>query len=301
MGVLQIAAGMDHTCALTNDHRVVCWGLNSHGQLGDGTTANRTEPTVVSGVSGAVGIVAGAYHTCAWNALGAMWCWGYNYAGQIGDGTYDNDRLTPVVVSTSASPDIAGAAAGPLTTCLVARLTPGSDGSAARTEADCWGLNNHEQLGSGWGNSAGFYPTPIRVPASDNLVQLGAGNLHTCAVDDDGFVHCWGANDSGEGGRDPSDAADVLDWTVPIAQAATGVAAGDSFTCALLESGQVSCWGSNQHGQLGDETEGSRSTPGLVPGIEGAIAVVAMSSRACALLQDRSVVCWGGRDLGPGE
>ncbi|HUK95678.1 MAG TPA: PASTA domain-containing protein [Gaiellaceae bacterium] len=97
-GVLAVAAGGNHTCAITPAHGVECWGANDHGQLGDGTTTERHQPVAVSGLtSGVATIAAGFSHTCALRTTGTILCWGYNGQGQLGDGT-TTDRLTPVPV-----------------------------------------------------------------------------------------------------------------------------------------------------------------------------------------------------------
>ena len=84
--------------ALKSDGTVWAWGDNGYGQLGDGTTTDRTTPVQVSGLSGVTAIAAGCYHTVALKSDGTVWAWGYNGYGQLGDGT-TTQRTTPVQVS----------------------------------------------------------------------------------------------------------------------------------------------------------------------------------------------------------
>src|SRR4249919_3497072 len=136
-GIQAVAAKGLYTCALTATGTVRCWGDNSHGQLGDGTTIQRRSPVTVSGLSGVRAIAAANLHTCALTAAGAVLCWGDNSRGQLGDGT-TTQRLTPVPV--------AGLGSG------VRAISAGGDHSCAVTTAGavfCWGDNIAGQLGDG--------------------------------------------------------------------------------------------------------------------------------------------------------
>jgi alpha-tubulin suppressor-like RCC1 family protein len=142
-----IAAGHDHTCAITSTGATLCWGLNQDGQLGDGTRTQRTAPTPVAGPTSFVALTAGVRHTCGLDASGTAWCWGDNTFGQLGDGTR-TDRLAPAAVSGGLT--FAYLKAGDLFTC----------GITSQGTAYCWGDDEYGQLGDGTTN---WSSVPVKV------------------------------------------------------------------------------------------------------------------------------------------
>ena len=92
-----LATGDAHTCALLSDNSIMCWGSNSVGQLGNGSTENQSSPVVVSEISNAVAISAGDAHTCALLSDNSIMCWGSNSVGQLGRTDLKNSRI-PVTV-----------------------------------------------------------------------------------------------------------------------------------------------------------------------------------------------------------
>jgi alpha-tubulin suppressor-like RCC1 family protein len=94
----QVVAGAVHTCALLGDGRAYCWGQNLHGQLGDGTTQNRSTATPVDGTVRFRSVSAGGALTCGTATEGGQYCWGLNQAGQLGDGSRQS-RSTPTAVA----------------------------------------------------------------------------------------------------------------------------------------------------------------------------------------------------------
>jgi len=150
-GVATIAAGGDHTCALTTGGRLKCWGSNRNGGLGDGTAIDSGTPVDVVGFSTGVAIIAAGYwHTCALTAGRGVKCWGLNEYGQLGDGT-TTQRCTPV--------DGVGLANG------VAAIAAGRDHTCALTAGGgvkCWGSDLYGQLGLG---TIYYRTTPVDVIA----------------------------------------------------------------------------------------------------------------------------------------
>ena len=336
-GVVTIEVGFHHSCAVTSAGASLCWGRNNYGQLGDGTTVNRSTPTGVIGLgSGTAMLDGGAYHTCAVTNGGAVWCWGYNYDGELGDAT-TTDRATPVAVSGLGT-GVAAVNAGGYHTCAltgagavwcwgynlsgqlgdgtttdratpvavsslgsgVAAVAAGGYHTCALTGAGavwCWGGNYYGELGDGTTTSRRDTPVAVSGLAS-GVGGITAGNYHTCAVSGTGAVWCWGWNDVGQLGEG------VAVWsTTPVAVsalasgAAGGISSGGTHTCALSSTGAVSCWGSNGSGQLGDGTYTTRPTPAAVNGLGSGVVAVAAGGYHTCALTNAGAVWCWGSSL----
>jgi len=185
-GVVSVATGFEHTCALLATGAVKCWGYNGYGQLGDGSNSNRNVPTQVSGLtSGVVSISGGNNHTCALLATGAVKCWGYNGYGQLGDTTTAN-RNVPTSVSTLSS-GVQSLTVGWEHTCV--SLTSGA--------AKCWGRNSEGAVGDGT-NTNRSTPTSVIGLTSGVTAIEATQSLSTCALVAGGNVKCWGYNAHGQ-------------------------------------------------------------------------------------------------------
>jgi alpha-tubulin suppressor-like RCC1 family protein len=177
-----VAAGAAHTCALRQFiGEAYCWGDNSFGQLGDGTTTARSTPTAVSGGLTFTAITAAGDHTCGVVSGGAVYCWGNNASGQLGDGTQDN-RPAPVAVQGGLA--FAKISAGSAHTC---GLTSGGT-------AYCWGSSLDGQVGDG---TSGIRLAPTAVSGGLTFTGISAGLSHTCGAVAGGAAYCWGNNSTG--------------------------------------------------------------------------------------------------------
>lgn len=163
----------------------------------------------------------------------------------------------------------------------------------------CWGNNSYGQLGDG-SNVASNRPEPAPVVNLSGVTKISAGNRHTCALLETGLVRCFGADDAGQLGDGAELATSFVPKDVIGVERAIDIDAGASFNCALIESGEILCWGSDSDGQLGNNlVPPDRSNPPTkVHGIDNATAVVTGGKHACARLNDRTAKCWGWNAYG---
>ncbi|MGE0870603.1 MAG: RCC1 domain-containing protein [Kofleriaceae bacterium] len=254
LGVVTVAAGYSHTCAITGNSGVWCWGRNNAGQLGDGSTTTprlQAVPVLAAGggvFGGASAITIGRYHTCVNTVNHQVACWGLNTKGQLADGSMDN-RTMAVPIGTW----ISVAAGHPQHTCMV----------DPTGHAWCAGWSFRMRLGTGAHSHEDdipeSYPTPQAVLVEhggaqlDGVAQVAASSA-SCALMIDGSVRCWGANNHGQLGtgigtphplpvvnEDGSPLTDVVELTT-----------GWAHTCARTSSGNLVCWGRGVSGELAD-------------------------------------------------
>jgi alpha-tubulin suppressor-like RCC1 family protein len=281
---IAISAGWAHTCALMSDGGVRCWGANARGQLGDGTTADRSTPVAVAGLTGMVQVAAGPSHTCSMAPAGTVKCWGANGNGALGNGT-TNSSSVPVGVA-----GLAGAASA---------ITAGGTFEYICTQISFAVTCSRTATGNIWegGHSCALLAAGgVQCWGDDYVGQLGDGewdNLKTSPVYVSGLTS--GAIDISAGGL--SSLASVTRALRPDAPSINGIRAG--HTCAVTAQGTVKCWGLNYCGILGDgnvycdpHTFHLAMVPVDVVGVSGATRVAAGGEFACALSGGR-VNCWG--------
>jgi len=327
-----VAAGGLHTCAVSVDREVWCWGANGSGQLGDGTTTDRPVPRPVPGLSGVEQLALGRVHTCA-RSGGEVRCWGDSDFGQAGS----------AAMTTVTSPRLVAG------TDEASALVAGDSHNCVLTVSDtvrCWGRGDAGQLGNG--STLLRQPAPSNMTGASAVERLAAGQLHTCVVVA-GAPRCTGLNFEGQLGDDTRSSRDTLvdmvgvpadgrglalgfghtclvrgrmdlvfcagahdrgqlgdgapvtrRLTVVQAMGLTGVrelTTGNNHNCAVTGSG-VLCWGDNAMGQLGDGTTDDRSVPTPIPAAAGLSGLSAGGDHTCGVDAGGRVLCWGRNDQG---
>ncbi len=196
-GIKAVSAGGYHTCALTKNNGVMCWGDNGSGELGNGTHDNALSPNYVTGLtSGVKSINAGYGVTCALTTSGAVKCWGDNGYGYVGNGTSNVEELTPQNVLLPSGKNTA--------------LSTNSNSCAIHKGGAlyCWGINTTGELGNGTTDVSSNIPV-IVAGLNSGVDQVSAGGYFSCAITGQGGVKCWGDNTYGELGNGTNVASNV--------------------------------------------------------------------------------------------
>ncbi len=309
--VSAIAAGYEHSCALTREGTVRCWGANYYGQLGPGVSADTAAaPVTVTGLTGVIAIAAGGYRTCIVNSDRTVACWGGSRPDSARTEVYGLTGIATLAMGGSqscalsssgalycwgdnpavppASADLVGVAAvavGGNHTCAAMR----DDGSVR-----CWGLNDAGQIGDG---STVSRLSPTAVPGLTGVTTLAAGDKHSCAVSSGGVVQCWGLNDMGQLGNGSTANSPNPSMVGGLSGVAT-LTAGGKQSCALLTNGTLRCWGNNFTGQLGNGSVTSHPAVANVTGITNVAAIAAGGSHSCAVISNGTIRCWGDNNSG---
>lgn len=271
-----VYAGEAHTCALDDQGQAWCWGLNDHGQLGDGTTDTRTIPTPSAAGLQFTALSLGARHTCGLTGTGTVYCWGQNGSGETGTGT-TTDVLEPGAVALPGP--AVQVDAGDTHTCALLQ----------DSTAYCWGDNRYGELGTGSPDTTALTPQP--VAGGVTFTSVSAGVYATCGLAAGGTAYCWGRNVWGE----------VGDSTQTERNLPTAVAGGRAFrqlgtggeihydaTCAVETGGQADCWG-----RINTADE-----PTPVPGDPGLDAVFVRGHYASGLTTGGTLYVWGSGQYG---
>ena len=296
MHAASVATGSAHGCAAAAD-RVYCWGDNDLGQRGGADRARSSSALPLDLPDTVTALAAGLSHTCALLDTGRVRCWGGNYSGQLGDRSLD-DRSSPSAVRLDAQ------------FTAISALAYHTCGVTNSGTLHCWGNDTDGQLGAGrpvaecrW-DELRFYCSdrPEGVAFGKSWRAVAAGGSHSCAIDVEARVHCWGSNRSGQLGgaahercRGPGGSQPCRRGPAPVneLQDIIAIGAGAAHTCALDGSGRVHCWGLNLHGQLGVVVDSQSAAPTVLNTSLRFAALTVGGYHSCAITVARALYCWG--------
>ncbi|HET6576683.1 MAG TPA: hypothetical protein VFG66_00065 [Gemmatimonadales bacterium] len=269
----QLSSGGGHTCGITASGRAYCWGLNSGGQLGDGTITDRSRPTPVAGQLEFRQVSAGGAVSCGVTTDSQVYCWGTDAAG-----------------GTRATPQPVPVGLGVLT------VEAGSHGGCALTDparrAYCWGDNDKGQLGDGTRTDRLL---PVAVSGGRAFREITPGVFHTCGVTTSFRAYCWGSDNDGQLGDGSKRQDQLTPSAVAGGYAFTQIDAGISNTCAVTTGHRAFCWGT---GAIGDGSTLPRYTPRAVAGGLRFERVTSGNGHACGESTTNQAYCWGQNDVG---
>jgi alpha-tubulin suppressor-like RCC1 family protein len=292
-GVVAMAVGGRHTCALKDDGRVSCWGSDYFGQLGhgDGMPSSCemqgpvkicTLPNPVTGITSATSIAAGHEFTCAVLDDGSARCWGSDLRGQLGNGAalpagcqdHEGSYYCSLPVTVNDLGPVAQIEAGFDHVCAVE-----DDGTLK-----CWGTNFLGALGIGqqvppgcapFGNESDYCTVPVTVGGVAAAASVSAGGYHTCALELGGTLKCWGSN-----------------FDIEAYFNGLGMIYGQLGVGSGIHAGCSNNWGPN------DNIADRCSIPMVVSGATGTTQISAGSTNTCSRQANGEVRCWGSHNWG---
>ena len=281
--VVTVADGSTFVHAVKADGTVWAWGNNNQGQLGDGTTTERTRPVQVAGLTDVVAVSNSSFgfHAMALKSDGTVWAWG---SGIPTSGGLYSTKTTPEKVQGIAD---VKAIATTISHCLF-----------LKSDKTVWaaGSNDRGQLGN---PNSGHIPAP--VTGMTNVKAIAVGDSFSVALKEDGTVWTWGLNSAGQLG--PGGGANGFDpHPTPVQvtgiPAVKAIAAGEESVLTVAADGTVWGWGDNNAGQLGQGGQHSGRAPAQIPNFGGVAALSSGTDHTVALKEDGTVWSWGANSYG---
>jgi alpha-tubulin suppressor-like RCC1 family protein len=286
VSVVSVGAGAQHTCALLTTGKVMCWGANGVGQLGNGsTTGEALKPAEVPGITASKLGVGGSF-TCAVLTDTTVRCWGDNTYGESGLATSDITDPNPTQIKVAGGAPLSG----------VTQISVGNVHACALTGGTlmCWGANGQSQLAQP--PDLNNHPTAVSVSGLGTIAAFSLGT-HDVMVSDGSSLIGWGNNADTQLSATATDP--LSSPTSTTLANVVEIAMGRQFGCARLQSGDFNCFGSRNYGELGDNMfAAANPPPGAAHSTPKLTRLVVGSDHACGRATDGSVWCWGDNTNG---
>lgn len=279
-----VYAGVYTVYGVTQSNAVYGWGYNQYGNLGVGTKSTSSPPVALPS---AFTVIDGhQYHACGIKGDGSLWCWGNNAYGRLGLSTSISEALIPQLVKSG----------NPLAWKVVTTGYYHSCGLRTDGSLWCWGRDSQGVFGNG-STTTTTHPSPIPISSGVSWSALQTNRYHSCGIQSDGSLWCWGLNSYGQLGDgtkstrpDPTPILPGTKWLQ--------VSLGDYHTCGIQQDKRVYCWGRNIYGEVGDGTQTTRLVPTAVLGNSTWKMVGAGGYHSCGILTDDAMLCWGRNAYG---
>ena len=308
-----VSAGIRHSCAVSAQGRLYCWGDGRYDQLGLGRTTTmpddsilwslyrhapppdgqvaESDPVNIDDATDWKQVSAGETHTCAIKTNGQLYCWGYGEHSQLGAYGASSKSIFSQFAPAIVDPAIEWAQVDAYGSSTCAVSTGGG--------LYCWGLRSRDMRSLEHKRNPGV----TRIGDATDWKQVSVGSICTCALKTTGRLHCWGYSQFGGLGSDPDDATDAenavghhlpdlasLDWKQ--------VSVSIFHICAVKTDGRLYCWGRGDLGRLGQGDSTARKRPAQVGSDSDWLQVSAGISHTCALKTNTRLYCWGNNDQG---
>lgn len=286
----KVSIGFEHACAITSSGvdaagTIKCWGSNSRGQLGDGTTTASTSPvSITTGVgTGAKAIAAGAFHTCAISSADGLWCWGANDSQQaVGAAAPTGDQTSPIQVSSGTS---------------FTEISAGYDHNCAITsgsELSCFGSNSSGKTGAG--TSTGVRDAGLISDSGTSYSKVSVNSEHSCGITTGNVLKCWGLNSNGRAGQGVTSTLTTPTVTDSGVSYST-ISTGNESTCGITTGNALKCTGRGDQGALLDVVVNDRTSMQVVQSGTNFADVKAGQDGTWALTTSNTVLYGGFRTL----
>lgn len=294
-----VAAGGGHSCAVDGAGDAYCWGTNVWGQVGDGTTVDRSVPTAVLGGLSFMAVAAApgglqhiiapdgsrsttTAHSCGVTVAGDVYCWGGGDRGQLA--ATDPGQVCTAADGTQRECSPTPSRVGGVVGAVAVRAS--LDQTCATTDTGvghCWGAGD---------------PAVTQVPGAGFLQYIAPSQRHACALTGGGVPVCWGSRSSGRLGDGRRD-IEPLPFPVDSVTGYRALDVGAHHVCALDTAGLAFCWGSGEDGRLGNgASSGTYAAPGPVAGVADLKGLAVGGRHTCAVDAGGAASCWGDNASG---